>query len=375
MSAVEIGLAVLAATSLGYLAAALGCFARWARPIPADAAPPGEAPISFLRPLKAGVPELREILTAHLRAMSDADQVLYGVEPDSAEARLCEELRTLFPKRDLVIVPCRPGAARNPKISKLIQMSPLARHERWIVADSEAWLDAKFLADFRREWITTGADALTAGYRFSGLRSWPQRLDAVATLVTLWPGLAVLAATGKLTLTLGACTGLHGRDLEEIGGWMRLGNDLAEDNRLGALLAARRRSVRLSRSVVTLASDPLGWRDWWRHQRRVAVTYRAANPLGFAASLITHGEAWALLLSLRAPRLGLGLFLAVWGFRTVVARLMARQLDFSLPCLAFSILGASFAGTLCWLGCWLARSVWWGGRWRRGSFRGKLTEI
>ena len=57
------------------------------------------------------------------------------------------------------------------------------------LTDSEAMPDPDFIESFRREWIASGADVQTAGYRFANLRAWPQILDASPALLTLWPGL------------------------------------------------------------------------------------------------------------------------------------------------------------------------------------------
>jgi len=117
--------------------------------------------------------------------MRPDDQLLLGVDSNSETEVPCEELQKRFPDREIQIIRCAQTPGLNPKICKLLRMAPQARHEHWIVSDSEAMLDADFLEAFRREWIASGAEALTAGYRFIDLNRWPQRLDAVASLLTL----------------------------------------------------------------------------------------------------------------------------------------------------------------------------------------------
>ncbi len=360
---------------LGFIHAGVACccFDAWGRRQAPKEVSDADPAISFLRPLKPGVPGLREKLETMLRAMRVGDEVVFGVDVDSAEAVLGEELRVAFPEREIVVVECRAGVARNPKISKLVQMESRARHEHWLLADAEAVLDAEFVEGFRREWRASGVAALTAGYRMGGARTWPQRLDAAAVLLTLWPGLGVLWAWGPLRITLGACTVLRRGDLAAVGGWVGFGDELAEDNRLGAALAGAGRRIGLSRHAVTLDCDPLGWREWWRHQRRVAITYRAGNPLGFAGSLVTYGEFWSVLL-IAAGGKGAGslALVACWALRTALARRMSRRLDFPIPALPAITLVATFAAIACWGASWLGRSVWWGGRRWRITFRGKI---
>jgi len=329
-----------------------------------DAALP---PVTFFRPLKAGVPDLRTKLESMVPAMQPDDQLLIGVEAGSAEEAVAAEAARAFSEKEIVVICCEPGRALNPKVSKLVQMAEHARHEHWILSDSEAVLGAEFLRSFRHEWRQ--CDVLTAGYRFDGARTWPQRLDAAAILLTLWPGLAVLGNRGPLRLTLGACTGFRCVDLAAIGGWAAFGDALAEDCRLGVALAASGRKILLSREVVTLASDPLTWSDYWRHQRRVAITYRVSNPLGFAGAWLTQGVTAAFILACLHPAhlWSWALFSIVWAARVLSAQAMSQRLVFPFPDPWLSVLPASFVETTCWALSWASRSVWWGGTcWRIG---------
>jgi len=131
----------------------------------------GLPPVTFFRPLKSGVPDLAAKLGALVRSARPGDQVLIGVEAGSPEAAVAETVRLENPGIEIAVVPGRPGGASNPKVAKLLSMEPQARHEHWILSDSEATIDAGFLVAFRREW--TRCDVLTAGYRFRGMAAWP----------------------------------------------------------------------------------------------------------------------------------------------------------------------------------------------------------
>jgi len=373
-----IGCAVLVEVGVLYWVVCSEALYLWAKVVPPSGLD-GHPPVTFLRPLKRSSPQLAAGIESLIRASAPHDQLIFGVDPDSTAGAICAEARGRFSDREILVVECAPAAAANPKISKLVQMLPYARHEHLLVSDSEALCDAAFVSAFRDEWRTTGADVLTAGYRFVGLATWPQQLDAAAALLTLWPGLAWLRGLGRVRLTLGACTALRRHDLEAAGGWAAFGDDLAEDHQLGRRLAQCGREIRLSRHVMTLASDALSWREYWRHQQRVAVTYRVANPAGFAASILTHALSWsvAFAVAVRASemRFGFLLFTGAWLVRWwYLAGPAARLLAFPIPRLGRVVLVASFVETACWVLSWFARGVWWGGRWRRVSWRGKLLD-
>ena len=367
-------LAVPAVTSAVYFYIAANRLRQWmGERQPTDGDDVQFPPVTFFRPLKSGVPDLSAKLITLARAMHPDDQLLLGAEIDSAEWVAGESLRRAFPDRDVTTIPCAPGAALNPKISKLLQMEPLAKHEHWILSDSEALTDADFLEAFRREWMQ--CDVLTAGYRFTNISTWPQRLDAAAVLLALWPGLAVVRAANRVRFTLGACTGFRRSDVQAVGGWRAFSEELAEDNRLGAALAAAGRKIRLSKPVVTLESDPLTWRDYWRHQRRVAVTYRIANPAGFAGAFLTQGVSTSLLLACLRPMEYWTwiLFSVVFAIRGITARDTANELTFPISRQLSTVFLASMIETACWVLSWGTRHVWWGGvRWR--LTRGKLQS-
>jgi ceramide glucosyltransferase len=362
-----------------YLWAGARLVARWiGERTPAPATLP---PVTVLRPVKPGVPYLRGKLEQLARALRPGDQLVLGAAVASAELAECASLAQRFPEREIVAVPCREGAAVNPKISKLVQMESECRHGRLIVTDSEALIDAAWLDAFRAEWDQHEADAITTGFRFAGAHSGPQRLDALAALLSLWPGLAVVRRWGRVDFTLGVCTGLRQRDLTEVGGWRAFGEFLAEDRELGAALTARGCHVRLATIVATLDADPLSWRDCWRHQRRVAATYRVSAPKGYAGMWITHGVTAALALALAAafyPKWRI----ACWSWaalclvlRASAARRLTRLLDFPLRGLEPVMLLAGLVETATWLLGWWPGRIWWSARWWRVGRDGRLRAL
>lgn len=327
-------------------------------------------PLTLWRALKGGVPDLDGKLEALVRGSRATDQILLGADAGSAELGVCETLRARHPERQIDVVACERDRAPNPKISKFIQMAPLARHENWLLTDSEAMPDADFIAQFRREWSASGADVQTAGYRFANLRARPQILDASPALLTLWPGLML---AGRITFTLGACTGVKAADIRAIGGWETLGGDLAEDHRLGALLTAKGRTIRLSASVLTLDSDPMTWREYLRHQHRVAVTYRAATPAGALGLPVLHTLGFAAIAVALHPgfwKWALVIALA----RIATAAIVARILRFRIPGLPGAVLQSAIIESGMWLAAWLPSRVWWAGRWRRIGWRGRFGD-
>ena len=324
--------------------------------------------------------ELREKLVELVRAMREDDRLVLGVNEESSDAEVADAVRVEFAERDIVVVRCRADAALNPKISKLLQMDATASGEHLVLSDAEARIDAVWLEAFRREWAASGADAMTCGYRFANCVSWMQSLDAAPTLFSLWPGLLFVRRFGRINFTLGACTALRRSDLASVGGWSALADELAEDNRLGSALARAGKTIRLSQQVAILESDPLTWRDYWRHQRRIAVTYRVCNPAGFAGVIFTH-SVWVGLMQFTVPvfdpdtarnLLVLCAFaqLGRWCF----LRGVAKAVGFTTARLFPTMLVSDLVETACWALAWISPTVWWAGKWWRISRDGKLRK-
>lgn len=333
----------------------------------------GTCPITWFRPIKAGVIGLQEKLECFLAAVREDDQVILGVDVDSPLRSICEAIVAQAGDR-VEIVDCVPGTAANPKISKLAQMARVARHENWVVADAEAMLDRTFTESFRNEWTVSGASVLTAGYRIEGTKTVPQRLDAMSVLLTLWPGLELVRMFGRIRFTLGACTAVKRSDLMELGGWAAFGDDLAEDHQLGKRLTSGGRKVRLSHAVLRLESDPMSLNQYWRHQVRVAATYRAATPAGAAGLIFTRGITAGILLLLLHPGIeSFILLLVAWGVRVALAVRMTRRVGAPVPGLVWTVPFADVVETAAWVVAWFTNRVWWGGKWRPITFRGRLV--
>jgi len=90
------------------------------------------------------------------------------------------------------------------------------------------------------------------------------------------------------------------RVLERIGGFETLAEYLADDHRLGTLIAQAGYSVVLSDLVVQTHLPDYSLRDFWNHQLRWARTIRDASPRGNAGLVLTFGVQWAVVAVIAA---------------------------------------------------------------------------
>jgi ceramide glucosyltransferase len=312
-------------------------------------APPADFHVTFLRPVKPGTPDLQGKLERLMRCAKGGDQVIVGVSSE-ADRRIASAIS------GIEVIDHPDMRFPNPKIAKLVPMGRAARHDHWILTDSEAIIDPDLAGRLRDEW--GGRGLLTAGYRFVGATGWPQILDQTGVLSFFWPGLAF----ARRQYAFGAFIAVRRETVSGIGGWEAVGDYLAEDFQLGKRVAGLGVEIRLAREIIPLDSDPMGWRDWLAHQVRVAATHRVCAPAGWAASWMAHGTLPAILLCGLNPSetwrwVALAATVAI---RQITARINAGLLRFRVPSLHLAVAAVSLLETLFWGASWFVRRVRWG---------------
>jgi len=320
--------------------------------------------VTFFRPIKSCEPGLARHLEVFLAGVEPGDRILLGAS-GKAEQELCARLARKFPNLDIQCPLLAAGFCGNPKIGKLMQLAPLATHDRWIVLDSDAIADRRFLRAFRAEWQESAAAAFSAPYVFEDGASLPARLDSAGTELALWPGMAVLRATGRVDFLTGACMAVKGTVLNRLGGWDILSGALADDHELGRAVSRSGEQVGISRCVLTLSVPALSARGWLLHQHRAFVTFRLCNPAGSLGLPLTFGLAFSFLFALAKPWSPRRWFLhfALLACRRTAAGALPGRRTLSAVWIS-GLVEPAF-----WLLAWLPLPVRWAGRWvapRRG---------
>lgn len=322
-------------------------------------------PVTIYRPIKRGAIHVEANIRELIGACHPNDQIIIGVGSESECIQLASQIHG--PQRVRVdFVVCKPQQHLNPKVSKLVQMEVFAQHERLIITDAETLVSAEFLDAFRSEWEASGASAISAPYRIQPEGAVWDRLDHAASFMTFWPGCFMLQERGEVDFLLGACMGVQNEALSAIGGWRALGDFLAEDHQLGKCLVASGRRVVISRAVVMMNGDGMGFRSWIFHQHRVARTHRLVAPRGYMGLPLMFGTSAMLwwwicrpssCIALIAASLGL---VRVWGIGGSVRVLEGGEAPVRVP--IWAILLATLFEPIFWLAGLLPLPVRWAGR-------------
>ncbi len=302
----------------------------------ASAAParaPAAPPVTVLKPLCGAEPELYASLRSFCDQTYSQFQIVFGVrDPDDPAAAVVRRLQSEYPERALDLVTDARGHGSSLKVSNLINMMRVARHEYLVLADSDVRVPHDYLARVVAPLDDPGVGIVTCSYR--GLARGGIWSVLLASFVNDWfiPSVLVAAAFGSRAFAFGATIAMRREVLQAIGGFAAVADQLADDYRLGELTRRRRLRTVLSDVVVDTWVDEPSATGLVLHELRWLRTIRAVRPTGYLFLFLTFGWPVAAVgcLLARGADAGLGM-LAI----TAAARLLLHFCTRKIEC-AFS---------------------------------------
>jgi ceramide glucosyltransferase len=310
-------------------------------------------PVTILKPLCGDEPRLYE----RLRALCTQDypapvQVVLGVQSRKDPALgPATRLAAAFP--EIVTVSSEATEyGSNRKVSNLIAMARLARHEVIIISDSDIEVGPDFLRKVVGELQLPEVAAVTCLYHGISRSGLWSRICAMRINTSFLPNVITGMKLGLAHPCFGSTIAIRRETLGTIGGLPAFANQLADDYAIG--LAVRRLGrVAIPGFTVGHACHEESFASLWFRELRWARTVRALDPLGFAGTIITHPLPLAVLGAafIRIP----GLWLIVGSLACEYAVCLAVERRFKLPphaywmipfrdLLSFAIYLSSFAG-------------------------------
>ena len=242
--------------------------------------------------------------------------------PDDPALAVVKRLSARFPDADIAVVVNAAAHGVNGKISNLINMFPLAKHDTLVIADSDVWSPPGTLAALAATLARPGVGLVTTLYA-----GRPASPALAATLGTAWinhvflPGALLACALGRQDC-LGATMALRRDTLAASGGLAALADEIADDQMLGRRVRALGLRVALAPVIVATTVAETTLAALFRHELRWGRTIRALEPLGFALSALQYPLAWAILAMTLAggAEWTVTLFIAAWAARNAAAR-------------------------------------------------------
>jgi len=260
-------------------------------------------PVTLLKPLKGYDSETTGCLRSWFAQDYDGPvQILFGVAAaDDPVCPIVRELMAGHPQTDAQLIISGKPRWPNAKVSTLVRLQPLARHEILIVSDADVRVPPDFLARLIGAFAGPNVGLVSCFYRNANPTTLAMEWEAFALNADFWSQVLQSRSLKPLDFALGAAMATTQRHLDAIGGFEVLADYLADDYELGNRIARLGARVELAAVVVDCLSPPMNWREVWAHQVRWARTIRVCQPLPYASSLVSNGTVWPLLCLLARP--------------------------------------------------------------------------
>jgi ceramide glucosyltransferase len=318
--------------------------------------------VTILKPLCGREPHLFARLQAFGHQCYSAPvQLVFGSQNRADPA--IEVVRSLQAARpDLAIdlaVDAR-AYGSNRKVSNLINMASLARHDVIVLSDSDIEVGPTYLDEVAGALEAPGVGAVTCLYHGIAAAGFWSRLSAMSINTYFLPNVVVARSIGLANPCFGATIALRRETLEEIGGFQTFADCLADDYAIGEAVRERGYEVAIPHFSVGHACFEQSAGELLRHQMRQSRTIRSIDPIGYLGASITHPFPLALIGALLGSPLGL----LVAAFAVVCRTLLTVSVEraFDLPrqsywlvpfrdLLAFTTFVSGFFGTtVSWRG-------------------------
>jgi len=374
--------------------------------------------VTLLKPLKGREPATEDCLRSwFVQEYTGRVQFLFGV--DSADDPVGEVVRKLqqeFPASDSQLIVCGPPRGANAKVSKLVELEQLAKHDLLVISDADVRVPVDFLANIveplstnpslgmletassprpsppekEREKssplmvtmpkcapVQSHCGLVNCFYCLANPTTLAMQWEAIAINADFWSQVLQSQSIKPLDFALGAVMVARRQQLAEIGGFAALVDCLADDYQLGNRIARRGYRIALSTVVVECWSSPMTWLEVWKHQLRWARTIRVCQPVAYFFSILSNATLWPLVWFLVHPgEIVLGVCLACWLARIWAVTDLQQRLTRSRKHFAFSwlVLIKDLLQVAIWMLAFAGNRIEWRGQRMRLRRDGTLVK-
>ncbi len=281
------GVALAALAALYTLVALLGALLRPRRgaPWPGAVALPA---VSILKPLCGAEPRLYECLRSFCNQAWPQLQIVFGVrDPADPAVAVVRRLQHEFPLLDLALVVDGTHHGSNAKVSNLINIMAVAKHDYLIIVDSDIRVEPGYVQQVVAPLLDHSVGIVTCPYVGRPLPDLWSQLGAQFINGWFVPSVFVAALFGSRAFAFGATIALRRQVLEAIGGLPAIADQLADDYRLGELTRERGLRTVLSEVVVETVVEERSLQSLLGHELRWLRTIKAVRPVGYSLAFVT----------------------------------------------------------------------------------------
>ena len=261
-------------------------------------------PISVLKPLSGAEEQLEQNLGAVFLQQYEDFEILFAVrQADDPAVGVVEKLRAEYPAVPVRLITTGEPPYPNAKVYSLDQMKSAARYDLLVMSDSDIHATPDMLSTLAAEFADPRVGVVTCPYRAVPGRGLWSKLEAIGMNTQFLGGVLVARLLEGMKFALGPTIAARKRVLDQMGGFDRLKDYLAEDFVMGKFADQLGHRVLLSSCIV---EHHIGGQDFAaniKHRLRWARSTRRSRPGGYIGELFTMPLPLALLLLGWAPAL------------------------------------------------------------------------
>ena len=264
---------------------------------------PGE-PLSVLKPLSGAEDQLEQNLRTFFLQQYDNFEILFAVRrADDPAVAVVEKLRAEYPSVPVRLILTGEPPYPNAKVYSLDLMKYAAQYELLVMSDSDIRSTPDMLSRLASEFADPKVGVATCPYRAVPGKGLWSTLEALGMNTQFLGGILVARMIEGMKFALGPTIAARKSVLDQMGGFDRLKDYLAEDFVMGKFAAELGHRVLLSSYVI---EHHIGGQDFAaniKHRLRWARSTRRSRPAGYAGELFTMPLPLALLLWVWSPAL------------------------------------------------------------------------
>ena len=335
--------------------------------------------VTVLKPVRG----LEKDLKANLSSICTQDypeyQVVYSVQdPADPALAILEEIQAEFGSERVSVTISTVQVGANGKVNNLVGAIAQARHDTFIISDSDTNLPSDYIATIVAPLANPNVGCVCTPFKVIKGDRWFEKLELLTMNADFIPSVIFAEVSGTAKACLGPSIAIQRSTLEALGGLESLADYLVEDYELGRRLWTSGKQVILLPYLIGATVDLKNWQQWWTHQVYWDQNTYLAQPLPFVATILIRAVPFALLFAIArlGDPVGLSVLAATIAMRLLTAALVAVKLaDGETQRSLYLLPLRDIFGLIFWGLAFTVRKVVWRGVEFKLTSQGKMVPL
>lgn len=263
-------------------------------------------PVSLFKPLHGSEPDLdRHLATFFEQDYAGSFEILFCARSaDDPALQIARRVASQYPDIPVQFLAVEGLPFVNAKVSSLERMERVARHDIFIISDSDVRVTPQYVSEVTSDFHDHEVGAVTCLYRGIAEEGLWAKLEAAGMSVEMTSGVLAANLVEGMQFLLGPTMAVRRDAVRRMGGFAKLGPYCSDDFLLGNWVAALGYKVMLSSHVIDHVILNLTFLTSMKHQIRWMKSTRFSRPKGHLGTGLTFSVPFGLLALVSAIALG-----------------------------------------------------------------------